>query len=600
MSEIKKRNFDIVNDLRGLVGIDYIEAVAFLTYVVKTMPLGIDFADAEANWFKTDNFSDGFIEYESKIQELQHSSNKIVSLLAECLAAEMDVVAFFMDGPNNRKLFNVTKELTNNSIEDLKEIAINCFQYNRKINEGVTATSVAKLAKRILNIKKDDTVADLCSGTGNFLSLVDNTDNLTGLEINYDYLMQSIERCALNNIYPHFIQHDLLTWKNDKFDKVFCEYPWGMIYERPIASLKSEKWEPLPVTDIKRSNISWVFIAKVLSCLKENGIAVVHCNAGALFSTYEKPIRKLALEKGLIKAVIELPAGINVYTGLRSCLLVLSIEKTEKIHFIDASKFGTRIENKRVIFSEDDIKRIVELLETKENSSICAIEDYRNVIVASDSNLSVSRFLQPEVSPISIKFPKKMNEVLLDIIKSCVQNSKFLTEDSSSGIRVLSSSDIKDGHFNVDELPYLSLDAANEIKNIEKYYLEENDVVMTNKSTVIKSAITHLSDEKVVLFGSLYGLKVDTNKMSPMFLNAFINSDSGQMILKTIQTGTVIAMITVANLKNCIIPCPSLQDQFDFVEKYKILEDMLFSYRAKTQMMEQELSASFDSLTLEK
>ena len=97
---------------------------------------------------------------------------------------------------------------------------------------------------------------------------------------------------------------------------------------------------------------------------------------------------------------------------------------------------------------------------------------------------------------------------------------------------------------------------------------------MTNKSTVIKSAITHLGDEKVVLFGSLYGLKVDTNKMSPMVLNAFINSDSGQMILKTIQTGTVIAMITVANLKNCIIPCPSLQDQFDFVDKYKI-EDKL-------------------------
>ena len=596
MEKISSKTLELFNKINELSGNEFTNQLAFVTYFLKANPYKSDLEDAKIYWFDNDNF---IYEYSRTLEMLLNYSKSINPILQDLISDALDIMTFYLDGrlreiaeaPTLIKQF--VKEAT---VDELKAILL------RSINANIdsfadSSPSVAKLSAQLLCLEEDDSILDLCSGKGEFLSLISSGDKLTGVEINYDVLKKSFVYCLLNDKKPEFLHQDALTFAGRTYNKIFCEYPFGLIYDRPFQFLGCEKWKPLPVTDLKRSMTSWIFISKVLSLLDKNGIAVVRCNDGALFSTYENDIRKMAISMGLVKGVISLPSKIYVGTNVKTSLLVLSYGN-ESIRFVDATSFGViNSRSKCVSFTDDDIKEIVKLFNSSEKYDLALTVNNEDF---DESNLTVNRYLRPKISRIEIKDGKKLSDILDRLVKSAVFNSAFLTNNPASGIKVLSSSDIKDGIADARNLPYLSLEGMEYLpKNWKNSFLENGDVIMTNKSTVIKSAVVNIEDENVLLFGSLYAMRLKKDVLLPPYLCGFINSNVGQMLLKTIQTGTVISMITAGNLLEFIVPCPSMTKQIKLVEQMSITLDMIRESRERIIKLQNSYERSFDDLILE-
>ena len=149
-------------------------------------------------------------------------------------------------------------------------------------------------------------------------------------------------------------------------------------------------------------------------------------------------------------------------------------------------------------------------------------------------------------------------------------------------------------------MPYLSEEGIEHlIGKWKENLVQDGDVVMTNKSTTIKSAVIKTNGEQIILFGSLVGIRLNTKLINPDYLSAFINSNAGQTLLRSIQTGATIQMITLNNLRELTIPCPSLEKQNKLVEDLEITLQMIRDSKDRILKLQKEYEGSFDSLFVE-
>ena len=599
---LTKREKELVENLnKSYMAMDGIAALAFFTHQMHHPIEGVDFYDAEDAWFKSSEFPmDGPTVLQNAIHCIkQYTDDPILHAYADFCIEQFSIIWFFMDGSDPKEIGQVTYDFINGlSDEAFKEIALNYFRSNGKLFGGDgTPQSICSLVRRILDVKKDETVVDFCSGRGDFLSQYSGFDAY-GYEIDAKALSLSVGICALNGSYPLLKQQDVLTLKDKKFDKAFCEYPWGYRYDRPIQVLGCEDWKPLPVKDLKRSMMSWLFIAKALSLVNEKGMTVIHANDGALFSTYESDIRKEAVERGLLKAVISLPANIIEWSNVASSLLVFS-RGNSSVRFIDGRKLGTLDVSRKMVLSDSDIEQILRELDSDETNDL-AVTVPNADIIAHGASLSLNAYLNPELRPVTIPNGKSIEALGTELIRSVVQNSRFLVKEAVSEYRVLSSSDIADGRVDVSSLPYLSQEGIEQLsKKALLSVLKDGDIVMTNKSTVIKTAVVETNGEKILLFGSLYGLRIDPHIMNPDYLCCFINSTVGQDSLRSIQTGTVISMITAANLNSFIVPCPPIEEQNRFAANVALTLEMIQDSKERIAKLQKQVAGSFDFLLTE-
>lgn len=139
------------------------------------------------------------------------------------------------------------------SINEVKEIVSvltsysdviikNIMNYDLLCNEGIrggyegTPEQICRIVNLFLDINKNDDVLDICSSYGNFLVNVGNCcsyKSLTGIEINTKASLISKIRLATLGFKSNIINMDLFSLEyNKKYDKILCDYPWGMRFDR--------------------------------------------------------------------------------------------------------------------------------------------------------------------------------------------------------------------------------------------------------------------------------------------------------------------------------------------------------------------------------
>lgn len=97
---------------------------------------------------------------------------------------------------------------------------------------------------------------------------------------------------------------------------------------------------------------------------------------------------------------------------------------------------------------------------------------------------------------------------------------------------------------------------------LSKYYLEDGDLIITAKNSIVKTAVYKAEDnKKIILTGNLIVIRLDKNKCDPYYLQAFLNSEDGQNEIKSIQTGTTIKVINPKRLEEMMIPLKVIEDQ---------------------------------------
>ena len=488
------------------------------------------------------------------------------------------------------EMFNAMSKLTEEEIAEI--FRKNSIEYKRysSIQNDTTSKSIAELVSKILNIENNEEVLDLCSGNGDFLASLTNNEkdmNLNGIEIDKDIaFISKIRLAVLSNKEPNIVVDDALTYDfGKKFDKIFCEYPFGLrVDSYRINKLSNQmfySWNKPGLTS------DWIFLNKIVTLLKNNGMAAILITDGPLFKSMDKDYRKDILGSKLVKYIIKLPSGIIPYTNINPNLIILSKGNVRnEITFIDATQ-----EYKENSLKERqlNVDSVMELINDKNNDTDKVKTEKINKICSTDDVvLTVNSYVKKK-EPNYIN-PHILKDYLTDKYRGYQFSSKEQAEieDMNGDYELLTIGDINEGIISSN---LLRINGNN--NKYDRYLLKTGDVVISSRGTKIKVAVAEVGNRKIIPNGNLIVLRLDTEKIDPYYLEAYLNSENGLLTLEKIQTGAVIISINPSRIEQIKVSMVNKEEQEIFVEKYKRKMTELFLAQEHVRKLKEQVNNLF-------
>ena len=462
---------------------------------------------------------------------------------------------------------------------------------SNKAMEISSPDSISRLAIRILDIQDGETVLDSCAGVGSFLVRAYHTQpraKYSGVELNIGaaYLLKM--RSNLIDGEVRIKVGDALSdiIEGEKFDKLFSNYPFCVNLRTVNDNLYGVRkfFESYPGI-IKGGSADWIFNYNLVESMKENGRAVAIMPLGGLFNTSHKNIRAMFLKRRLIKAIILLPAKLFASTSIPVAMVVFS-HNNEGVRMVDASEnyLHGRRQN---LFSIEDISNIIDALENDvpEKSRMVGIEE----LLENEYVLDPQRYLaKKEQLKNGVEFESVIKSVKRGASCTAADLDGMVSREPTD-FQYIMLSNIKNGVVD-EELPYIK-----EIpENYKKYCIESGDLLLSKNGYPFKVAVAEVPEGKRLLAnGNLYIIRLDTNKVNPYYIKAFLESETGIAALKEIAVGTAVLNIGVAQLNTLSIPLIPLAEQEEFVKDYIKKLNRIAKLRREISEIEEELKASF-------
>lgn len=484
----------------------------------------------------------------------------------------------------------VTKELSFEEKFDLKTIEFgeeytedDCVRAVREIvdnNNGInewmysSPSSLNKLVTKIINLKDGESFCDFGSGDGKLLLNVFDAAHknkfnckYTGYEINAKQVLVSKCLMCMLNVDTTIINCDFMRdIHRGQFDKGYLYPPFGLKYS-------IDEWDSLKgiYGDLftSRTESELLYLLKALENIKENGKLVTVFTTGAAFRSSGMLARKYLVENNFVEGIISLPARTLGFTAIPIDLWILKKDqkKSNVIKMLDAS--NNILDKGSKIAVELDVSTIIE--EYNNNAKCVSIEDIKKNEYSLSINIyEVEKLTDSILNPVNIEDVCKIEK------GSQYTISKFKDQISNTptDYQLLTSINIQDGIVDYDSLPYVYPDPK-----LLKFKLEEGDIVVTTKSTVVKTFVANdLPDRNIIVTGGMIILKPDTSKVNPTYVKMFLDSSIGKSEFKSIIKGNTIGFVPFKEFKErMIISCPSLEKQNKLSEQYN---NMLWTINA--------------------
>ena len=480
-----------------------------------------------------------------------------------------------------------------------KNTIINMVLDNRFWYE--TTNSLGRFAANILGQVPNARLLDAYSGNGYFdcdyLGL-NKTAIIDGYEINPDCI--AIAK-AINYIFNtqyesykygriincNYLQTDFLiaNLNDNYYDLVFADCPIGLRYDRnkiPNVGVASKF--------VKNNVISipWLTALKIEDSLNDNGKAVIVCPAGSLLGMVDKEVRKYFVDKNLISQIIELPENINLYSKTKLYLIVIEKGKKDKtIKFSDISD---------CIIKERRVNKI-NIHEALNKVHDNAVEIDIKKIEKNNYNLDVNRYINNNKIIFSdgIELEKVAEKIFRGYQFTASQiDEMFTLDEKKANYKILEVSNINNLGYVDDNLKLINSGT----KDLSKHILQNGDIVLSSKGNNTKIAIIEdIEDgEYIIPSGSLIVIRLDRNKMIPMYLKAFFESEIGQMVLDSAKTGIAMLSIVPSALLKTTVKCPSIQEQELFLDKYMMMYELCKITEEKMNRYIKELKALIDQI----
>lgn len=489
----------------------------------------------------------------------------------------------------------VTKELSFEEKFDLKTIEFgeeytedDCVRAVREIvdnNNGInewmysSPSSLNKLVTKIINLKDGESFCDFGSGDGKLLLNVFDAAHknkfnckYTGYEINAKQVLVSKCLMCMLNVDTTIINCDFMRdIHRGQFDKGYLYPPFGLKYS-------IDEWDSLKgiYGDLftSRTESELLYLLKALENIKENGKLVTVFTTGAAFRLSGMLARKYLVENNYVEGIISLPARTLGFTAIPIDLWILKKDqkKSNVIKMLDAS--NNILDKGSKIAVELDVSTIIE--EYNNNAKCVSIENIKKNEYSLSINIyEVEKLTDSILNPVNIEDVCKIEK------GSQYTISKFKDQISNTptDYQLLTSINIQDGIVDYDSLPYVYPDPK-----LLKFKLEEGDIVVTTKSTVVKTFVANdLPDRNIIVTGGMIILKPDTSKVNPTYVKMFLDSSIGKSEFKSIIKGNTIGFIPFKDFKErMIISCPSLEKQNKLSEQYN---NMLWTINALTKQL---------------
>ena len=482
--------------------------------------------------------------------------------------------------------FDLEKLFCDFSLLEIKEVIYSVLFFKQRFMEN-TSDSLLSLSLSLLNIENDDTIFDLGSGLGTFLAGVYKhtleksikIKSLSGVEINYNQL--AISRMALEILTGDSDLKCDIKYLNIFTDRIESKYNKGFVYP-PIGLrfMGSEVNYTTIIGNIQltaRNTPEWIFIDNLLSNLNGNKKRAVALISGrSLFNAADKEYRELLLNNGLIEGIIELPQGFIDIAAIKTFLIVFSTHN-QVVKLLDASDYYTKDKiTNNIKYNVDAIYNNYTSNEVK-TKSIQELFELANWI--------------PSTALLDIISPK--NGVKLSEIANVFTGSQYTIRNfadklakTNTGYRLLTSSDIQDGSIDSNCLQSI----YNDDSKLNKFAVMYNDVIITSKSSKIKIAvIDYEPKEKIIVTGGMIIVRPDQSKINSTYLKIFLESEQGQLVLKSIQKGMTIVTINAKELSEIVIPLPSIKMQFKMANKYNSKLSSLWALKSEISKIENDL-----------
>ena len=453
-----------------------------------------------------------------------------------------------------------------------------------------TPEITCRLINSILEIDKDDEVLDIGSAYGNYLISVNNYcdyKKLYGVEIKETLSLISKLRLAVLAKDYQIDTNDLFNLDfNCKYDKVFCNYPWGYRVEKYQLDFIREKMNQMRFNwnKIGNSSFDWTFIDIMLTTMKNTGKAATIMTAGPLFKVSDELFRKDLVDSGLIESIIKIPV-LTKYTAIDQYLVIFS-EGNKQIKFVDLASKCSKSMNGTFSIPMD---LIVDMLDTNTDNKYIKFVSNEEI-----SNNGYLLKLENFIDKKEIKYynPTKLSNYVVDVFRGYQMTSKEqeALQDENGNYEILMISDINDGEIS-ENLTRIHSDE----NKYERYLLKENDLIISSKGTRIKIAVVDkIADRKIIANGNLIVLRLDTEKLNPYYLETFLNSSSGQTILNQIQTGSVIISINPSRLVEITISTLPIEKQNKIADLYKSKRKQISLAKAHLYALQQKQESFFD------
>lgn len=467
------------------------------------------------------------------------------------------------------------------SSEDIKDYILDKISTwnNRTEHNGFIMgmpLSLKDLTVSILDINSNDSVIDLGSGLGSFIIHIAKKypyKTLQGIEINYQTVLYSSMIAYLEGVQPEIILGDVLKLDSkNKFNKILT-----------FPELASDTEIP--------------FIKKTLELLSEKGRAVVLMGQGFLFVDGRgyKEARRNLIDGGFVEAVIELPGGVLFpSTAVNTCLLVLS-KGNKEVRFVDASAFYENTRRGASSLTTEAANSIFEMM--KEDSDKSRRIDYEEIKAKDYALTSRTYFLEEKISFANVKqYEMLSNLVESKILRGAQIKASELEELSSeedTGIYYAFAKDIKDNRLSPDLKALKELDSK-----FESIVLKDGDIllVMAMTENLKVACVENLKGKTIIPASNIYIIRLDQKKILPLYFKMLLETKQALQIFEAFCGGTVLKAISVEFLNKLQIPLPSLEEQNDFVKKYRKIEDESEKLKQQLAALEKEKGEVLASL----
>lgn len=446
-------------------------------------------------------------------------------------------------------------------------------------------TELNELIVHLLKIEPSEKVFLNISGFGDNLDIyIENKRNIT--ENISNQLVSLNNRIRANAIYGNDIPKILSKVKEsskNKYDKIFNNYPIGIkIDKNKIDNIISNDPFIRNLNNHPSISSDWFLINESLKRLNKNGKLIVLMPNGPLFKIADREIKKELISRGLIEEIIALPEKILLNTTIQLNIVVFSFNNSY-IKMIDASKCFIETNDKTQVrkLSIGMFENIIGSFQSKEVRKITINE------VDDDFNLVVNNYTYGN------KIKLFNSHLLSEYIDECFRGyQKSLKNyiDPNGEYEVLNGSNLEDGMI-TDNL--IRINPKN-IK-LDRYLLKENDVIISSHGVVKIGTIKKIGNRKIIATGNFTVIRLNVKKLNPLYLEAYLNSSNGKIILKKLSTGATVYSFTPGKILNLEISMIDKNKQDELIKEYenKKIEIMLTKNRLKK--LQNQLNDFFDN-----
>lgn len=544
----------------------------------------LNIIDDENKYFSNINYSDsdqtnGII---FKTANLIEKDNKELSMIL----TEICNTSVFT---YNEVLNEINLRIKNLTIDQKKGLFDVCKDMSELNSHARWSTSkqLIQVIMDCVDFNQVDSVLDLCSGIGSFLGECAKMKNdlyLEGYEIYQIALLVSKMHLYIHNTMANLHAGDVLQTKIDnKFDLVVADFPWGL--RSDIKPIDDDDMYVEYKENKQRSD--WNFILKAVNAMKKGGKTIALAPQSVLFSSRKSDVetRKEIVEKGLLETVILMPAASISGISASYVLMVFS-NGNRSVKLIDASAAYI---NAKGAYKFLDLNKIHELKVSTDSEKV------RNVtldeIAKSDYSLEFN-FYFSNISNIQLTNPKTIGEIG-EVFSGYQYTSKNLTElnPGKGNISIVKISNLINGSIDYSSMISANIDEA----KAEKYLLHENDILLSSKGTMIKSVVVKdIGEQKIIPHNNLLVIRITDNEVNPIYVCNYLNSKTGQLFLRTIQTGGIIININRTRLMDLPIPIVDKDSQEIIATRYLIMKAKVVELQTQLDLAIDKLNSIYD------